>query len=124
MVDSTAGRDGTPDAGGPSLLEPALLELEGMTKRFPGVLALDAVPFDLRAGEVHVLFGENGAGKSTLISIVAGALRPESGTVKLRGEPICGLEVAALDDLFVQYGEDALGARIDARDLSRTGPGR
>jgi ribose transport system ATP-binding protein len=46
------------------------------------------VPFDLRAGEVHVLFGENGAGKSTLISIVAGALRPESGTIKLRGEPV------------------------------------
>jgi ABC-type sugar transport system ATPase subunit len=88
VVDSTAGRDGPPDAGDPSLLEPALLELEGITKRFPGVFALDAVPFDLRAGEVHVLFGENGAGKSTLISIVAGALRPESGTVKLRGEPI------------------------------------
>ena len=88
MVDSTAGRDGSPDAGGPSPLEPALLELEGITKRFPGVLALDTVPFDLRAGEVHVLFGENGAGKSTLISIVAGVVRPESGTVKLRGEPI------------------------------------
>ena len=88
MVDSTAGRDGSPDAGSPSPLEPALLELEGVTKRFPGVLALDAVPFDLRAGEVHVLFGENGAGKSTLISIVAGVLRPESGTIKLRGEPI------------------------------------
>lgn len=88
MVDSTAGRDGSPDAGNPSLLEPALLELEGITKRFPGVLALDAVPFDLRAGEVHVLFGENGAGKSTLISLIAGVLRPDGGEIAFRGEPI------------------------------------
>ncbi len=83
MVDSTAG------GGGPSSAEgPSLLELDSITKRFPGVVALDAVPFDLRAGEVHVLFGENGAGKSTLISIVAGALRPESGTINFRGQAI------------------------------------
>ena len=83
MVDSTAGGDGPSSAEGPSLLE-----LDSITKRFPGVVALDAVPFDLRAGEVHVLFGENGAGKSTLISIVAGALRPESGTINFRGQAI------------------------------------
>ena len=55
-----------------------LLRLEEITRRFPGVLALDQVDFDLRPGEVHVLFGENGAGKSTLISIAAGALRPDA----------------------------------------------
>jgi ribose transport system ATP-binding protein len=65
-----------------------LLRLEAITKRFPGVLALDKVDFELRPGEVHVLFGENGAGKSTLISIVAGALRPDAGSVAFRGEPI------------------------------------
>jgi ribose transport system ATP-binding protein len=65
-----------------------LLRLEAITKRFPGVLALDQVDFELRPGEVHVLFGENGAGKSTLISIVAGALRPDAGSVAFRGEPI------------------------------------
>jgi ribose transport system ATP-binding protein len=65
-----------------------LLRLESITKRFPGVLALDQVDFELRPGEVHVLFGENGAGKSTLISIVAGALRPDAGSVAFRGEPI------------------------------------
>ena len=43
-----------------------LLEMEGITKRFPGVLALDNVQFDLESGEVHVLLGENGAGKSTM----------------------------------------------------------
>jgi ribose transport system ATP-binding protein len=65
-----------------------LLRLEKITRHFPGVLALDRVDFDLRPGEVHVLFGENGAGKSTLISIVAGALRPSSGRMYFRGEPL------------------------------------
>jgi len=65
-----------------------LLRLEEITRHFPGVLALDQVDFDLRPGEVHVLFGENGAGKSTLISIVAGALRPSSGRMYFRGEPL------------------------------------
>ena len=67
---------------------PPLLQLEGLTKRFPGVLALDQVDFELRPGEVHVLFGENGAGKSTLISIIAGALRPDGGEMRFRGQPI------------------------------------
>jgi len=71
------GDGGSGAAGGQPLLA-----LEGITKRFPGVLALDRVSFDLLAGEVHVLFGENGAGKSTLISIVAGASRPESGSLR------------------------------------------
>ncbi len=77
------GGDERPDDG-----RSPLLEIEAITKRFPGVLALDRVGFDLRPGEVHVLFGENGAGKSTLISIVAGALRPESGVLRFRGRPI------------------------------------
>jgi ribose transport system ATP-binding protein len=66
----------------------ALLRLEGVSKRFPGVYALTAVDFDLRAGEVHVLFGENGAGKSTLISIVAGVEKPTAGRILLRGETV------------------------------------
>ena len=65
-----------------------LLRLRGVTKWFPGVQALDRVDFDLRPGEVHVLFGENGAGKSTLINIVAGALRPNAGDILLRGTPV------------------------------------
>ena len=67
---------------------PPLLEFQAVTKRFPGVLALDAVDFDLRPGEVHVLFGENGAGKSTLISIMAGALRPEAGQLRFHGQAV------------------------------------
>jgi len=65
-----------------------LLRIEGITRRFPGVLALDRVDFELDPGEVHVLFGENGAGKSTLISIISGALAPDSGTLRFRGRPI------------------------------------
>ncbi len=79
---------GVQDSGFPMEGDPPLLKLEGITKRYPGVLALDRVDFDLRPGEVHVLFGENGAGKSTVISIAAGALRPDAGGIEFRGQPI------------------------------------
>jgi ribose transport system ATP-binding protein len=68
-----------------------LLEMTGISKRFPGVVALDGVDFDLRAGEVHVLFGENGAGKSTLINIIAGTLPPDAGTHRFRGRDLVRL---------------------------------
>jgi ABC-type sugar transport system ATPase subunit len=56
-----------------------------LTKRFPGVVALDAVDFDVRAGEVHALVGENGAGKSTLIKLITGVDQPDSGHIALFG---------------------------------------
>ncbi|HEY8706695.1 MAG TPA: sugar ABC transporter ATP-binding protein [Burkholderiaceae bacterium] len=62
-----------------------LLQTHGLSKHYPGVLALDAVDFDLRRGEVHVLFGENGAGKSTLISLLAGVSPPTAGSIELNG---------------------------------------
>jgi ribose transport system ATP-binding protein len=65
-----------------------ILQAQAVSKQFPGVLALDAVDFDLRAGEVHVLFGENGAGKSTLIQILAGVHAPTEGGIRFRGEPV------------------------------------
>ena len=68
--------------------DPPLLDLARISRQFPGVRALDEVDFDLRSGEVHVLFGENGAGKSTLIAIVAGALQPHGGQIRFRGESI------------------------------------
>ena len=65
-----------------------LLEMRNITKRFPGVLALENVSFELRAGEVHVLLGENGAGKSTLIKILAGAYQKDAGEIILNGEAV------------------------------------
>src|SRR6185312_6237049 len=65
-----------------------LLELAGVSKRFPGVVALDRVDFDLRHGEAHVLFGENGAGKSTLINIIAGTYPPDEGAFTYQGEAV------------------------------------
>jgi simple sugar transport system ATP-binding protein len=65
-----------------------VLELRGITKRFPGVLANDNVGFDLRRAEVHALLGENGAGKSTLMNILYGLYTPDEGQILLNGSPI------------------------------------
>ncbi|MBI5293411.1 MAG: ABC transporter ATP-binding protein [Chloroflexi bacterium] len=64
------------------------VEMRGIVKRFPGVLANDRVDFDLRAGEIHALLGENGAGKSTLMSVLAGLYKPEAGSIFVGGEPV------------------------------------
>lgn len=62
-----------------------ILELENISKIYPGVVALDEVSLQFEAGEVHALMGENGAGKSTLIKVIAGAITPNGGKVKVGG---------------------------------------
>lgn len=63
-----------------------ILELNGITKIFPGVKALDKVHFNLKAGEIHAIMGENGAGKSTFIKVITGVHQPDEGEIILRGE--------------------------------------
>lgn len=67
---------------------PARIELQEVTKRFAGVMALDDVSVSISAGTVHALMGENGAGKSTLGKVIAGVLRPSSGRVLVDGAPV------------------------------------
>jgi len=65
-----------------------ILEMQGITKRFPGVVALENVSFNLQKGEIHALIGENGAGKSTLMKILGGVYIPDGGSIHLEGEQV------------------------------------
>ena len=70
------------------MLSENILKMEGISKSFPGVRALDNVDFTLRKGEIHALMGENGAGKSTLIKVVTGVYEKDAGRIDLNGRPI------------------------------------
>ena len=70
------------------MAEPALLEMHGISKEFPGVKALDNVDLVVRPGTVHALMGENGAGKSTLMKCLFGIYAKNSGTITLDGREI------------------------------------
>jgi ribose transport system ATP-binding protein len=73
---------------GSSSTHEIILEVEKISKSFPGVKALDGVSFDLRKGEVHALVGENGAGKSTLMKILSGVYQPDQGVIRYKGKTV------------------------------------
>ena len=79
----------------------AFLKTIALSKTYPGVHALDKVDFQLRRGEVHILFGENGAGKSTLISLLAGANQPSSGEIHFEGKAVVLASVHHARDLGI-----------------------
>ncbi len=76
------------------MINTPVIQTKGLTRAYPGVIALDHVDFDVRRGEVHVLFGENGAGKSTLISLLAGANTPSDGEILVEGRSVRFASVA------------------------------
>jgi branched-chain amino acid transport system ATP-binding protein len=73
-----------------------MLEVNGLSKRFGGFLAVNQVSFELRAGEILGLIGPNGSGKSTTFNLIAGNLRPSSGSIRLDGKEIAGLPAHAI----------------------------
>ena len=103
MKDTTAetGRKGA--AGTPRL------SVRGLSKRYGNIQALDAVDFELRAGEVMALLGENGAGKSTLVKALAGLVAPDTGTIEIDGQPV---------DLYPSARSQAAGVAVVHQEYS------
>src|SRR5260370_16913321 len=67
---------------------PPILKISGISKRFPGVQALQDVAFEVQQESIHAVIGENGAGKSTLMQIIAGVHQPDAGTIEFSGETV------------------------------------
>ncbi len=83
-------------------MQEMILEVKDITKRYPGVVALDKLSFDLKKGEVHAIVGENGAGKSTLIKCLCGAVTPEEGTIIIEGKEYSAMTPALSRSLGIE----------------------
>lgn len=97
---------------------PFLLEMRGIGKRFGATVALDGVALQVRAGEIHAVLGENGAGKSTLMKILAGAFPPDSGTLRIDGQPFAprGPMDARQAGIAMIYQELTLAPHLSVED--------
>ena len=118
----------------------SIVEIQEITKIFPGVKALDKVSFDIRKGEVLALLGENGAGKSTMTKILAGVVRPDGGKILINGDPVkldsagdaakAGIGVvfqelslveslSVAENIFIQNLPKRIGGMVDWKGLNR-----
>src|SRR5215813_8031572 len=96
----------------------ASLELHGISKRYPGVLALNRVDFACRPGEIHAVLGENGSGKSTLLGIAGGAVAPDEGRVRIMGHDLAHADplLARRLGLAIVYQDDSLVRELTVAD--------
>ena len=92
-----------------------LIEARNISRRFPGVIALNDVSLNIEAGQVHILAGENGAGKSTLVKILTGAYAPSSGSLRI------GLN---LRRSWPVSGNSSIRIKTVAAEVSNWGPGK
>lgn len=95
-----------------------LVSMKNITKTFPGVVALNNINFDIKAGEVHVLLGENGAGKSTLMKVLSGVYQPDSGSIELNGKLYKKLtpRISAEGGISIIYQELSVVNWLDIRE--------
>lgn len=108
-----------------------IVKMDSVSKRFPGVQALDNVTFSCRKGEIHALIGENGAGKSTLIKILGGVFPPDSGRIQLRGEEttfksphsaqVAGVNIVHQEFSLVPYMSVTENILLGQEDCNRLG---
>src|SRR2546425_3808723 len=94
-----------------------ILEMKGITKRFPGVVALDHVDLEIYPGEVVALIGENGAGKSTLMKILGGLYQPDEGPIVIDGQPVTIHSVADALNLGIAFIHQELNV-LDNLDVA------
>ncbi|HEY2407883.1 MAG TPA: sugar ABC transporter ATP-binding protein [Polyangiaceae bacterium] len=111
MTESAIERAANPEQAS----RPPLLAMRGISKRFPGVLALSGVSLELRPGEVLALMGENGAGKSTLMKVLGGVLVPDGGEIAIDGTPVvlAGVRAAKRHKIALIHQELMLAPNLD-----------
>ena len=110
----------------------SILVVEGVTKTYPGVKALDNVSLEFRKGEIHALVGENGAGKSTIIKTIAGAIKPDCGSVLFEGKDLTKMKTSEIRGCGVEvvYQEFNLALQLPVYEnifignLAGKGPGK